>query len=65
MRRIRDTFEDFELRRAKVYTARKNRPCDVYDCDILITVGTDYALVSTGIARCNLHFQPEDVVNAE
>lgn len=62
MRRIREDHPDFELKRAKVYKARKRRPCDVYDCRRYVEQGENYALISTGIARCSDHFLPTDVV---
>lgn len=79
MRRIRDHESvEYELRGAHVRTARKARHCDLPNCyltaqgrmvlerDFLaIQPGHTYAYINTGIAVCDAHFQPEDVVNAE
>lgn len=62
MRRIRADIETYELRNALVYTARKDRPCDVHGCGSTIRAGITYALINTGIAACNQHWEPADIV---
>ena len=65
-RRIRnDDSVEYELRKAEVYRASKDYPCDLHGCGMDISKGEDFARINTGIRVCNLHFQPEDVVNAE
>ena len=76
MRRIRSDHPNYELRNAAVRVARKERPCDEFNCprqkgrrllrgmDAILR-GDSYAYISTGIASCDLHWSPEDVVNAE
>ena len=63
MRRIRADHPEFELRNALVYTARKDRPCDIHGCGATIRAGLTYALINTGVAACNRHWEPADIVD--
>jgi hypothetical protein len=65
-RRIRSDFEDsYEMRNAEVRVARLPRPCDAVVCarnGVMITEGTPYAYVNTGLAFCPYHWKDSDVV---
>lgn len=61
-RRIRETAPEFELRKAEVRIARLTRPCDSVVCarnGVMITEGSEYAYVNTGLAFCDFHYRPE------
>ena len=63
MRRLRPDIDTYELRNALVYTARKDRPCDINGCGATIRAGLTYALINTGVDACNRHWEPADIVD--
>jgi hypothetical protein len=60
-RRLRDDLPEYELRNARVRTARK--PTDCVFCQHPILVGDTYARITeTRLPVCQLHFTPDDIV---
>lgn len=53
--RLPDTLPQYELRGADLRIARKQWPCDVYQCGATISVGERYAHLSHGLKWCAKH----------
>lgn len=61
MRRIRRDYEVYELRGARVRTAKAEYPCDIHACESTIPRGHPYAHISTGLRVCGRHWADTDV----
>ena len=53
--RLPDTLPQYELRGADLRVARKDWPCDVFQCGATISVGERYAHLSHGLKWCAKH----------
>ena len=53
--RLPDTLPQYELRGADLRVARKDWPCDVFQCGATISKGQPYAHLSHGLKWCAKH----------
>lgn len=53
--RLPDTLPQYELRGADLRVARRDWPCDVFQCGATIHAGQPYAHLSHGLKWCARH----------
>ena len=62
-RRLSPAFSVYELRGARIWTARKAHDCYWNDCRNTIQCGDTYARISeTRLPVCGIHFTEDDIV---